>query len=139
MTKEFVTICREHGLKVTQQRLEIYRALLEIGGHPSVETVHRRLRDSMPTLSLDTVYRTLTTFEKLGLVRRVETVTREARFEIRSEPHHHFFCERCGQLIDFPWESFDRMDLPRAVDSLGRISERHVVVQGTCQRCLGED
>ncbi len=132
----FEATCRAQGLKLTHQRLEIYRRLVESTEHPSAEALHTMLAGSMPTLSLDTVYRTLATFEELGLVKRVETMSSQARFEAVIEQHHHFFCDRCGQLIDFHWQSFDGMRLPDELQGVGEIRDKNVVVHGVCADCL---
>ncbi len=132
----FEEICRSNGLKLTHQRLELYQALLESRDHPSAESLHKQLLHRMPTISLDTVYRTLATFEELGLVRRVETVGSQSRFEVRTVAHHHFFCDQCGRLTDFSWNSFDALGLPRELQKMGRIRERNVVLHGVCNHCL---
>jgi Fur family peroxide stress response transcriptional regulator len=132
----FEATCRAHGLKITHQRLEIYRMLVQSPEHPSAETLHKLLIERMPTLSLDTVYRTLATFEDLGLVKRVETMSSQARFEAKIEQHHHFFCDQCGQLIDFCWHSFDSMGLPDGLQGVGVIRDKNVVVHGVCRQCL---
>ena len=64
----FEHACRNAGLRLTYQRLEIYGELARSFDHPSVELLHQRLRRKIPTISLDTVYRTLATFAGLGLV-----------------------------------------------------------------------
>ena len=132
----FETTCRAHGLKVTHQRLEIYRRLVQSTEHPSAETLHKMLAERMPTLSLDTVYRTLATFEEIGLVKRVETMSSQARFEAAIDRHHHFFCDKCGQLVDFHWHSFDSMGLPDELRGVGEIRDKNVVVHGVCAGCL---
>ena len=55
----FERLCRDAGIRLTHQRLEIYRAVAQSDDHPDAETVYRRVRTRMPTVSLDTVYRTL--------------------------------------------------------------------------------
>jgi len=132
----FEETCRAHGLKITHQRLEIYRALVKSTEHPSAEALYKKLARRMPTLSLDTVYRTLATFEELGLVKRVETMGSQARFEAKIEQHHHFFCDGCGRLTDFSWHSFDSMGLPEDLRELGEVREKNVVLHGLCKQCL---
>ncbi len=134
----FKATCREHGLKITHQRLEIYRAIAKSNGHPSAEVLHKLLTCRMPMLSIDTVYRTLATFEEIGLVKRVETMVSQARFEVKKENHHHFFCDQCGQLMDFTWHSFDNMNLPKEIQGLGRIQEKNVLIHGICSVCLSK-
>ncbi|MDR2551186.1 MAG: transcriptional repressor [Desulfobulbus sp.] len=131
----FEQICKDAGLKVTHQRLEIYRELLGTHDHPSAEVLHKRLEKRLPSLSLDTVYRTLATFEKLKLVHRVETVESQARFEAQTSRHHHFLCDGCGQLVDFFWQAFDEVLLPPDLAEVGAIDRTAVVVHGTCAAC----
>lgn len=133
--ERFEQMCKSAGLKVTHQRLEIYRDLLAAHDHPSAETLYKRLEKRLPSLSLDTVYRTLATFEKLKLVQRLETVESQARYEALTCRHHHFLCDICGQVFDFSWQSFDVMQLPSALAEIGTIDHTAVVVHGTCAAC----
>ncbi len=57
---------REAGLRLTHQRLEIVRVIAADETHPDVETVYRAVRERVPTISLDTVYRTLATLTERG-------------------------------------------------------------------------
>ena len=104
--------CLDTGLKLTHQRIEIYRELLSAADHPSAETLFQRLRKTLPTLSLDTVYRTLSTFEDHNLVSRIQTAESQARFEAKMEPHHHAICNKCGKISDFQWDRFDSAQRP---------------------------
>jgi Fur family peroxide stress response transcriptional regulator len=61
--------------------------------HPSVETIHNRLQQKLPMLSVDTVYRTLATFEKHEIITRVQTSESQGRFEAKMEKHHHVICK----------------------------------------------
>ena len=131
----FEQICKNAGLKLTHQRLVIYTELLKSHDHPSAETLYRRLEKTLPTLSLDTVYRTLATFERLGLVHRLETVASQARYEALALRHHHFLCDICGQVFDFFWPSFDSMNLPSSLGEIGSVDRASVVVHGTCVAC----
>jgi len=131
----FEEICKDAGLKLTHQRLVIYTELLQSREHPSAEILYKRLEKILPTLSLDTVYRTLATFEKLGLVHRLETVTSQARYEALGLRHHHFLCDECGQVFDFFWPTFDTMTLPQSLEAIGAVDRTSVVVHGICTAC----
>ena len=52
-------VLKAAGVRVTHQRLEIFREVASSTAHPDAETVFRGVRDRLPTVSLDTVYRTL--------------------------------------------------------------------------------
>ena len=132
----FEDACRDAGLRLTPQRIEIFRELAQATDHPSAETLHLRLTDKMATLSLDTVYRTLNTFAGHGLVNKVETVESQARFEAAHVLHHHLVCEKCKQIMDFQWQLIDQATLPETVKAWGRVERKSVVAYGTCSECL---
>lgn len=133
--ESFQEAWRAAGLKLTHQRLEIYRELARATDHPSVEALHKRLQTAMPTLSLDTVYRTLSTFEQHHLIKKVETVDSQAHYEAQMIPHHHLICERCKEIMDFQWHSFDAAALPEEIRQWGAIKNRSVTIYGTCRKC----
>lgn len=129
--------CRKRGLRLTPQRLEIFRELAQSMDHPSAEQLHQRLIKKMPTLSLDTIYRTLATFVQYELVNRVETAESQARFEVTHGRHHHLICHKCREIMDFEWNDIDQLTLPEQLQSWGRVEKKSVVVYGTCEKCLG--
>ena len=57
--ERFEEVCRNSGMKLTHQRMEIFREVAQTGDHPDAEKVYQGVRKRMPTISLDTVYRTL--------------------------------------------------------------------------------
>ena len=131
--------CRRAGFRLTHQRLEILRELARSTDHPSAETLHRRLKRRIPTLSIDTVYRTLATFNHCGLAQKVETADSQARFEAVHERHHHLICRRCHGIADFAWPSIDKTVLPEGARDWGRIESRNVVISGVCRKCSSEN
>jgi Fur family transcriptional regulator, peroxide stress response regulator len=133
--KMFESACRTVGLRLTHQRLEVYRELVISADHPSAETLHQRLRRTIPTLSLDTVYRTLATLASHGLINKVDTVESQARFEATLKQHHHLICNKCKQIVDFTWPSIQDLPLPEEVGSWGSIASTNVVIYGICKQC----
>jgi Fur family transcriptional regulator, peroxide stress response regulator len=134
--EEFQIACRSKDLRVTPQRIEIFKELAVAVDHPTAEKLHQRLIERMPTLSLDTVYRTLGTFKDMGFINKVETIESQAHFEVAHVQHHHLICEQCKTIIDFEWRLVDDADLPEEVQSLGRFVKKNVVVYGLCHECL---
>ena len=133
---DFEELCRKKGLKLTHQRLEIYRELLTSRDHPSVESLFQRVRKRIPTISLDTVYRTLGMLEESGMINRIQTSGGLARFEPDEGVHHHLLCKQCQKIEDFTWKSFDAMPMPPELDQWGNIEARNIVVEGICKSCL---
>jgi Fur family peroxide stress response transcriptional regulator len=123
------------GVKLTHQRLEICREMAESDGHPDAETVYERVRTRVPTISRDTVYRTLWLLLDLELIDRVATSRHRMRFDGNISPHHHFVCVRCGEARDFHSEEFDHLRVPNAASAYGSVHKIQVEARGTCLRC----
>ena len=45
--ERFTELCRNEGIKVTHQRIEIYREVAQSGDHPDAETVFQTDADSI--------------------------------------------------------------------------------------------
>ena len=137
--RAFEQACRAAGLKLTHQRLEIYRELAMSTDHPSAESLYKRLKKKLPTISLDTIYRTLSTLEEKNLIKRVQTVESQARFEAQMTQHHHLICDKCKQIIDFQWKGFDDAGLPEEVAQIGQIRNKNIILLGICRECLKKE
>jgi len=133
--QEFREVCRSTGLKLTSQRMEILRELARAKDHPSAETLYQRVRERLPGVSLDTVYRALGTFEKLQLVDKLNVSLEHGRYDADRSPHHHLVCRICKRIEDFDWEEFEASELPAEAHSWGSVDSRHVVVTGVCRAC----
>jgi Fur family peroxide stress response transcriptional regulator len=123
------------GCKVTHQRVEIFREVARSENHPDAETVFKGVRKRVPTVSLDTVYRTLWLFIDAGLVTTLGHGGDTIRFDANTKPHHHFVCNRCGMAGDFYSAEFDGLKVPDTVRRLGAVESAHVEFRGLCARC----
>ena len=137
--RAFDQACRQSGLKITHQRLEIFKELLNSHDHPTAEMLYTRLKPNLPTISLDTIYRTLTTLERHGLAARVQTVESQARFEGKMEEHHHAICRKCGRITDFYWQFPENADLPGEILRWGKIDKKSLTLHGLCGQCRQEE
>lgn len=126
---------RRSGVKMTHQRLEIFREVAKSGGHPDAETVYNGVRTRVPTISLDTVYRTLWLLLDIGLVTTLGAPRESVRFDANIRPHHHFVCTRCGATHDVYSEEFDQLRIPSSVRTLGSVQRTHVEIRGICLQC----
>jgi len=135
--KTLEAACRAAGARVTHQRREVLRAVVESDGHPDAQSVLQRVREQMPTISFDTVYRTLSFLEEHDLISRVHASGERARFDGNDRPHHHFICTKCGRIADFESKVVDEMTLPERARKLGTIASRQLQVYGICRDCEG--
>lgn len=128
-------VLRGAGVRVTPQRLAVFEAAARAAGHPDVETVFSAVRRRLPTVSLDTVYRTLHLFAEVGLLSLVGQSGERTRFDTNTHPHHHFVCTCCGAMQDFEAGDYDALGLPPPAAGLGRVQSAHVELRGLCSRC----
>ena len=135
--RAFADTCRAKGLKATHQRMEIFRELAGSEEHPDAETVYQNVRRRVPSISRDTVYRTLATLKEYGLIRKAEALSGSTRFDANTDRHHHFICTVCSAIKDFHSQVLDDLPIPNSVRSLGNIESAQVQVRGVCAACAG--
>ena len=129
----FEHACRSSGLRLTDQRREVFKAVASSRRHPSAEAVFETVRKKMANISLDTVYRTLATLEKMNLLVRVGTPEKE-RFDGDLTPHAHFICSVCGAVYDvFAAPAFP--DWKPAALECGEVTHVNVQFRGVCKQC----
>jgi len=130
--------CREAGLKATHQRMEIYRELAGSAAHPDAESVYRGVKQRIPAISLDTVYRNLKTLEEHGVIRQVAMADHRMRFDADLDPHHHFVCTSCGAIQDFHSAALDSFAPPASTRTMGDVDSIHIELRGVCRSCQRE-
>ncbi|MFH1337158.1 MAG: Fur family transcriptional regulator [Candidatus Zixiibacteriota bacterium] len=131
----FSKACRQHGIKTTHQRTEIYRELASTEKHPDAETIYVRVRRRIPAISLDTVYRTLRQLEEREVISRLGVFGEKMRFDANTDPHHHFICTRCGFVGDLYNGELTRVPAPRDVEGMGTVHSVHIELRGVCNAC----
>ena len=136
--EQFKAASKEAGVKLTHQRLEIFREVAASLDHPDAEAVFRAVQKRMPTVSLDTVYRTLWLLNDLGLIITLGPRRESVRFDANLEHHHHYVCVRCGLARDFESAELNALRVPGAVKAFGSVVATHVEVRGICESCAKE-
>lgn len=132
---QFKAAAKDRGIRLTPQRIEIFRAVASDLKHPDAETVHRIVHARMPTVSLDTVYRTLWMLSDMGLVSTLGIRRERVRFDANPKEHHHFVCVQCGATRDFESAELHALRLPDTVRALGSVLSTHIEARGVCENC----
>jgi len=121
------------GLRCTPQRYAVMAFLMGCHGHPTAAEIYEAVNRVDPRSSRATTYNNLRDLVQAGLVREVAAEGRAARFDARGMRHHHFICDRCGDVEDLEW-----YDVPRpASRSLGKrvLRECELIFRGLCVKC----
>ena len=107
--------------------------LLKYSGHPTAAEIFEAVNRLDPRCSRATTYNNLRDLVQAGLVREVAVEGRAARFDATGVRHHHFICDRCGDVDDMEW-----YEVPRpARGSLGKriLRECELIFRGLCTKC----
>jgi len=131
---ELTELFRARGLKVTPQRQAIFHALHGETTHPTADAVYDAVSESMPTISLRTVYQTLNDLAAMGEVQALDLGTGSARFNPNLDTHHHLVCEDCGRVVDI-YADVSAVRVPGAQRHGFTIDTTEVVFRGTCPEC----
>jgi Fur family transcriptional regulator, peroxide stress response regulator len=135
VTEEFKKQCRKHNLKITPQRTALYNIVKNNKTHPTAQDIYRKVIHSYPTISFDTVNRTLNTFAEIGIIDIVEGYGEPRKFDPDRGPHHHLHCIRCGKIVDFHDDAFDTIDIPPHLSEQFEVISARVVINGICREC----
>ena len=125
----------DSGLRCTPQRYAVMSFLMEQAGHPTAVEIFEAVNRVDPRSSRATIYNNLRDLVQAGLVREVAVEGRAARFDAKGLRHHHFICDRCGNVEDMEWYG-----VPKPPSgSLGKrvLRECELIFRGLCAKCAG--
>jgi Fe2+ or Zn2+ uptake regulation protein len=124
-----------NGQRYTEQRAAVYRYLLSTDAHPTADDVFTTVRHDIPDISLATVYKSLETLVGCGLAVKLTYGDGSARYDGRTDPHHHARCLTCGSVMDVPGR-LDRSALAGLDAGAGFSVEGYrLELIGYCARC----
>ncbi|MCA8941913.1 MAG: transcriptional repressor [Planctomycetes bacterium] len=131
-------LLRQHGLRVTAQRLAVLRAVAR-HPHGTADVIAESVRGEIGAISRQAVYDALALLTEKSLIRRIQPAGSPALFDPRvGDNHHHVICRRCGKAVDVDCAVGSAPFLTAAADSGYEIDEAEVLYWGTCPGCLAE-
>ena len=127
---------RPVGTRSSERREAIHRFVAAQGRHPSAEEILGGVRRKIPGMGLATVYRNLEILVAAGrLARTVHDGV--ARYDARTDPHHHFNCEQCGSVTNMDVAVPRQVLRTAARQSGGSVRSLSIELRGICGRCRG--
>lgn len=130
---------RDHGHKITPQRLAIANILATSDDHPSVENIHARIKKDFPTMSLATVYRNIVLIKSLGEVLELGFPDGSNRYDgNKPYSHPHIICIKCKKIVDPKLDSLDEMKKEVSLETNFKILNHRLDFFGICSNCMVE-
>src|ERR1700691_2279390 len=121
------------GLRCTPQRYAVMAFLLKHDKHPTAAEIFEGVNRVDPRSSRATTYNNLRDLVRTGLVREVAVEGRAARYDAKGMRHHHFICDRCGDVEDMKWYAVPKP----GSGTLGKrvLRECELIFRGLCTKC----
>lgn len=131
-------VFKERKLKLTPQRIAVYKYLKSTYDHPSAETIYKALQEEYPTMSLATVYKALKTLVEVGLIQEINVGEGNFRYDGFTSNHAHIQCVSCNKvedLRDFNTDSLN--DEVKMLTNYKSLSHK-IYFYGLCKECQKE-
>jgi Fe2+ or Zn2+ uptake regulation protein len=134
-TSEYASQLRARGFRLTLQRLAILQVLRQSETHLSPREVYKRAKQTLPTLTEPTVYRTLEFLAANGLARPSQTGNGHLMYEIAGNDHHHIVCRSCGDELEIDHTLLETLYYKlESMSGYIRI-DSHMTFFGLCPAC----
>jgi len=132
---ECATQIREHGFRVTPQRMLLLDAICEGNGHTTLDEIYERVKAKAPGINQTTVYRTLDFLCELRMVVSAE-IEGHTVYEIASgTPHHHLVCRSCGSSHELTDYHFHELRDHLLQEHGFKADLDHLAITGVCKKC----
>jgi len=129
-------IIRDLGLKITEQRLGILRALTKGRAHRTAQEIFEAVKRQHADIGFATVYRLLRTLAEKAYVTEVRMGGLPARYELTPKRHHdHLTCTECGSIVEFENSAIERLQLQVAREHGFQLTGHVLELYGVCQQC----
>src|SRR5574340_734294 len=126
---------RRHAVRVTHQRMAIYRALAETTSHPTADDLYKTVQRHHPRMSRNTVYYTLGVLRQAGLVQEVNVGHEVARFDANVTLHHHLICWGCRRIVEVMDDALNQLAVSDEQAKGFHILGHRVEFHGYCADC----
>lgn len=101
IARRMLEALRAKGIRLTPQRMEIIRIISHDRTHPAARAILAKARETVPDMSISTVYYTLGLLKKDGLIKELEFYDMDNRYETDMKDHVDLICTKCGMIVNF--------------------------------------
>ena len=134
--ENIMAIFKEKKLKLTPQRLAVYKYLMSTKDHPSAEAIYKAIQPEYPTMSLATVYKALKTLVEVNLIQEINVGEGNFRYDGNITSHPHIQCINCGKVNDLDSICLDNLNETASKHTDYKILSNRVYFYGVCTDCM---
>ena len=127
------------NLKVTPQRLAIYKFLCETTSHPTAETIYSNLKETHPTMSIATVYKNLITLKNANLINELNINDSSFHYDANTDFHSHLICNCCHSVLDYDFQLTSKFETTVTEETGFLIESTQLYFYGKCNNCKNKN
>lgn len=131
---DFSKMLKQNKLKITPQRIAILEELHK-HGHSSVDDIYHRIKNTIPSVSLATIYKNIISMQEANILKSVKTPSQKQKYEINQKPHIHLFCKICEKLEDFDMDISSFQAHCEDTSGYKSIDDTSIILTGICPKC----
>ncbi len=136
--EQLIIKLREQNYRLTPQRMELVRRIAASEGHPSASQLYNQVKAQFPTMSLATVYKTLSMLKEMGQVLEIDLHGDSHYDGHRPLPHPHLICIQCNKIMDGEMD-FESAAIQKLEETSGyKILRTQVSFYGLCPDCKNQ-
>ena len=126
---------KKDKIRFTSQRAIILEELKKVTSHPTAYEVFKMVRKRLPHIALGTVYRNLDLLAQNGMIRQLDGMGGQRRFDGNPLPHYHICCINCGRVDDVPVPAKSNLEEAATIACGYKILGHQVEFTGICPGC----
>ena len=123
------------SLRMTKQRRTILEKLCSVKTHPTADDMYEMVRETLPNVSLGTVYRNLEILSETGVIQKLDIGGTKKRFDGNIATHSHVRCKDCGRVDDVDFEVGVNLEDAVAPYTDYKITKHRLEFIGMCPEC----
>ncbi len=124
------------NMRMTRQRRVILEELKKLDSHPNAEEIYEAVRESLPRISLGTVYRNLEVLSELGKIQKLEMGGTQKRFDWDTRKHYHIRCINCDRVDNAPLGFMKNVEQALYGATDFTITDHRLEFLGLCPLCM---
>jgi len=130
----------DRGWRMTPQRQIILQAFQDVpeGVYLSAEGLDERFKAQGESIGLSTIYRTVKLMSRIGILRELELIDGQKRYDLNQPSphhHHHMICVRCSKTLEFRQDSILKVGTQIAVNEGYHVLDCQLSIHAVCPAC----